>query len=396
MSSRFDLSVKQRVVVDFNYSVHFTEGLFDLSNPLLANTLTESTKETPKGAVCVIDRGFLEHQEGILAEIEQYASYYDRQFVLKLEPIVVPGGEAAKNDPGLIEMLHRAFDTAHLCRHSYVIAIGGGAVLDMVGYAAATAHRGIRLVRVPTTVLAQNDSGVGVKNSVNAFGKKNFLGTFAPPFAVLNDIKFLETLEARDWRGGLAEAIKVALIKDREFFKFIEDSAIALSRRNRAAMQHAIYRCAQLHLEHIAGSGDPFEAGSSRPLDFGHWAAHRLEFLTDYRLRHGEAVAIGMALDCTYAYLANYLSEREWQRILRTLQALGFQLYVPELSEELSEPDHPRSLFRGLSEFREHLGGQLTLMLLREIGRGEEVHAVDFDLYRQAIARLQETACVSV
>ncbi|MCV5942208.1 3-dehydroquinate synthase, partial [Escherichia coli] len=84
---------------------------------------------------------------------------------------------------------------------------GGGAVLDMVGFAAATAHRGVRLVRVPTTVLAQNDSGVGVKNSVNAYGKKNWLGTFAPPYAVLNDLPFLTALEDRDWLGGLAEAV---------------------------------------------------------------------------------------------------------------------------------------------------------------------------------------------
>ena len=279
-------------------------------------------------------------------------------------------------------------DRVGLCRHSYVVGIGGGAVLDMVGYTAAVAHRGIRLIRVPTTVLAQNDSGVGVKTSVNALGKKNFLGTFTPPYAVLNDCQFLTTLSNRDWRAGMAEAIKVALIKDAEFFQDLETNATAIAHRDLEAMQAAIRRCAALHMNHIA-SGDPFEVGSSRPLDFGHWAAHRLEHLTQYRLRHGEAVAIGITLDSTYSYLSGWLSQPAWQRICNIFQALGFRLYVPELSKYLNNRHHPDSLFRGLTEFQEHLGGELTLMMLDAIGQGVEVHQVDQDRYRDAIAILQ-------
>ena len=155
-------------------------------------------------------------------------------------------------------------------------------------------------------------------------------------------------------------------------------------------MQHLIYRCAQLHLEHIATSGDPFEMGSSRPLDFGHWAAHKLEQLTDYRLRHGEAVAIGIALDSTYSYLAGLLLPSEWRRVLETLRGLGFSLYLPELAEQLEQIEHPRCIFQGLTEFREHLGGELTITLLRGIGRGIEVHEVDIPLYKQAIFMLEE------
>ena len=109
--------------------------------------------------------------------------------------LIVPGGEAVKNDIRHIEEILQVIQDAGLCRHSYVLAIGGGAVLDAVGYAAATAHRGVRLVRIPTTVLAQDDSAVGVKNGINAFGKKNYLGTFAPPSAVINDFSFLPTLD---------------------------------------------------------------------------------------------------------------------------------------------------------------------------------------------------------
>ena len=378
--------IHQRVPVTFNYDVHFTTGLFQLNNPLLAQVVAGGA--SPKQAIAVVDAGLLPHHPKLLAQLTAYTEQYDEFLHLGSDPVIVPGGEAAKHQPGLVEQIYQAIEQAGLCRHSYVIAIGGGAVLDMVGYAAATAHRGIRLLRVPTTVLAQNDSGVGVKNSINAFGKKNFLGTFAPPYAVLNDFNFLTTLEDRDWRSGIAEAVKVALIKDADFFELIRTEATALARRDLKSMQQLIYRCAQLHLEHIAGSGDPFEAGSSRPLDFGHWAAHKLEQLTNYSLRHGEAVAIGIALDSTYSHLLGELSRSEWQQILSTLNNLNFRLFVPELTVQSQPSD--RCLFQGLTEFREHLGGELTLMLLRGIGQGFEVHKVDIALYRQAISLLRE------
>jgi 3-dehydroquinate synthase len=372
--------IHQRVSVTFRYQVHFTKGLFQLDNPLLARVMADS-ENISKQAVAIVDAGLVSHHQDFIAQLSTYARRYNHAFQLAAVK-VVPGGEATKNDPQAIAQIQQLIHQVGLCRHSYVLAIGGGAVLDMAGYAAATAHRGIRLIRVPTTVLAQNDSGVGVKNGINAFGKKNFLGTFAPPYAVLNDCDFLYSLDDRDWRSGIAEAIKVALIKDKSFFEAIAGYAPALVRRDIDAMQQLIYRCAQLHLEHIANSGDPFEMGSSRPLDFGHWAAHKLEQLTEYSLRHGEAVAIGMALDSTYAYLLGLLTRSEWQRILNLLKTLGFVLYIPQMRQD--------RLFQGLTEFREHLGGELTLMLLQAIGQGIEVHEVDPLLYGEAIAILAD------
>ncbi len=396
--TKFNLQpIHQFVPVTFHYDVHFTTGLFQLDNPLLAQAIAADRGSSPKQAItlgtpakliAVVDSGLLQHHQELLQQLVAYTKYYENALSLVAEPVLVPGGEAAKNDPRLIEQIHTIINQVGLCRHSYVLAIGGGAVLDMVGYAAATAHRGIRLIRVPTTVLAQNDSGVGVKNSINAFKKKNFLGTFAPPYAVLNDFDFLTTLDDRDWRSGIAEAVKVALVKDAGLFELITTHTEALALRDMDAMQQLIYRCAQLHLEHIANNGDPFEAGSSRPLDFGHWAAHKLEQLTNYRLRHGEAVAIGIALDSTYSYLVGLLSWSEWQRIVNTLTALGFKLYVPEMDAAKHQQHPPQCIFQGLSEFREHLGGELTLMLLQAIGWGVEVHEVDLSLYRQAISIL--------
>ena len=374
----------------YQYSVHFTEHLFEATNPLLANVIADENSRKASNVLVIVDEGILPHHPSLFSDIEQYGQSFSDTINLVAAPIQVPAGEASKNDEALITTLQEAVSDLGICRHSYIIGIGGGAVLDMVGYVAATSHRGIRLIRVPTTVLAQNDSGVGVKNSINSFGKKNFLGTFAPPYAVLNDATFLTTLDDRDWRSGMAEALKVALIKDQDFFHEIEALAPAIANRDLEAMTQTVHRCAELHMAHIANNGDPFEMGSSRPLDFGHWAAHRLEHLTQYDVRHGEAVAIGIVLDSTYSFLTGMLSESEWKRIYKVFLALGFELYIPELSSHLEQPEHPDSIFRGLVEFKEHLGGELHVMLLNAIGTGHEVQSVDFDRYREAIAILAE------
>ncbi|MGN6032799.1 MAG: 3-dehydroquinate synthase, partial [Thermomicrobiales bacterium] len=297
-------------------------------------------------------------------------------------------GEAVKNTLAEVDRIQAAIERHGIDRQSYVIAIGGGALLDMAGYAAATAHRGVRLIRVPTTVLSQDDSGVGVKNSVNAFGKKNFLGTFAPPYAVINDMALLDRLPQREWIGGVSEAVKVSLLKDAAFFAFIEANAAAIVARDRDTMRRVIYRSAELHLQHIATAGDPFEFGSSRPLDFGHWSAHKLEQLSNYTWRHGEAVSIGISLDSTYAYLAGMLDEAAWNRILDVFDALGLPTFAPEYVGMLDEATGKPAVLAGLDEFREHLGGQLTIMLLRDIGDGVEVHEMDEATILRSIALL--------
>lgn len=383
--------LEQKVNVSFSYPVHFTEGFVEPGNALLADLVGGSSASEPKRMLVVVDQGVLDAHSDLIDDIQAYVRAHPQAISLCAPVLCVPGGEAVKNDAKWLEQVHDAIHAGKICRHSYVLGIGGGAVLDMVGFAAATAHRGVRHIRVPTTVLAQCDSGIGVKNGINAFGKKNFLGAFAPPFAVLNDNRFLRTLGDRDWRAGTAEAVKVALIKDAKFFERIEHDAERLSGRSMQAMERLVARCAELHLEHIATAGDPFELGSSRPLDFGHWAAHKLEQMSGYRLRHGEAVAIGIALDSTYSYLDGMLARSDWERILDTLEALGFLLFAPELLLQSAETTgKPLTVLQGLSEFREHLGGQLTIMLLSDIGHGVEVHAVSEALYREVVCLLEQ------
>jgi 3-dehydroquinate synthase len=366
--------------VPFRFRVYFTEGVFDSDNELLCEVLREGGERRERVLV-VLDEAVFAASPSMVDDLGNYLAQSNVDLVCP--PIMLPGGEALKNQPMAVNEVCGLIERYKLSRHSFVIAIGGGALLDVVGFAAATAHRGVRLIRLPTTTLSQADGGVGVKNAINAFGKKNFIGTFAPPFAVVNDSRFLETLSPSEKTAGYIEAIKVGLIRDAEFFFEIERLARALNRFEPAAIQRLVRRCAELHVKHIAESGDPFERGSARPLDFGHWAAHKLEQLSSFRLGHGEAVAIGIALDVTYSREAGHLDPSDATRILALLQELGF----PFFTHEMRDLD---TLLAGLDEFREHLGGDLTITLLKGIGRGFEVHEMSRALVARAIEELRE------
>src|SRR5215217_5086306 len=366
--------LEHEIRVTFRYPVYFSRDVFAASNPLVLKAAPSAVAPKAARILFVLDDGVESAHPALRDAIARYCAAHRGALELAAPVLVIAGGEQSKNDAAATQRVLQAIHDAALDRHSYVGAIGGGAVLDVVGYAAAMAHRGIRLIRFPTTVLAQDDSAVGVKNGINAFGQKNYLGTFTPPFAVVNDSNFLRTLSDRDWRGGLSEAVKAALIKDHTFFDVIEERAAKLAARDMGAMEEVVRRSAALHLHHIATAGDPFEMGSSRPLDFGHWAAHKLERLTSHQLRHGEAVAIGIALDATYSHLSGFLAEGDWRRILALLSTLGLSVFAPELAHRAG--DQP-AILAGLDEFREHLGGRLTIMLLRAIGVPFDAHEND-------------------
>jgi len=382
LESCFMQAIQADLQVSFHYDVHFTTHIFDPENPLLSDVVSARSERLPARILFVVEDE-VDRLLHVRSAIEEYCQRHQGRLTLVCPPLLLPGGEQVKNDPQHVVTVQQAVNETGLDRHSYLAVVGGGALLDAAGYAAATAHRGIRLLRLPTTTLSQNDSGVGVKNAINFFGKKNWRGTFAPAWSVLNDFHFLTTQPDRIWREGIAEAVKVALIKDADFFNFLEDSTDALAAREMAPMQTLVHRCAALHVEHICTGGDPFEMGSSRPLDFGHWSAHKLEQITDYRLHHGEAVAIGLALDVTYSYLQGWLSENDWRRVLRVLSGLGFALYAFEMSGA-------DELFHGLREFREHLGGDLTIQMLERLGTGFNVHAIDEAVMAHAIGLLEQ------
>lgn len=383
----------ESVHLAFSHHVRFTRDVFSLENTLLCDLLSSGNVSSRSKVFVVVDQGLVNARPTLQSDIEAYFTEYAPQLPTLIGFRALPGGEVIKNDLSLLESLLGDLNRLSIDRQSYVLAIGGGALLDTVGFAASVTHRGVRLIRMPTTTLAQADSGVGVKNGVNMFGKKNFIGSFAVPHAVINDLSCLETLSDRDWRCGLAEAVKVGLLKDADLYHSIVERTPRLARRDAEAGDTIWQRSAELHLQHICrpaeqgGSGDPFESKSTRPLDLGHWAAHQLEQLSNFQLPHGEAVAIGLALDSRYSSRVGLMDPAVSQRIHQTLLGLGFILSHPALG-------HP-ALLDGIDAFREHLGGLLTITLLRDVAQPIEVHEIDRDVMKRCAEELLNASTAS-
>lgn len=376
-------SDRDRRSIDFSFSVPFvhrlrlTNDVLGADFPQLLGVLEAGEAATSKVLLIA---------ESALAEVtrivRQRLSEADTIELVTSE-VFVDGGEELKNSSSVVKQLLQRINDANLDRRSYIVAIGGGAMLDAVGFAAAIAHRGIRLVRLPTTTLAQADSGVGVKNAINCFDKKNWIGTFAVPWAVINDTGLLASLSDRDFQSGFSEAVKVSLLKDGDQFAWLCDHAADICSRDMMVAKRAIEQSCLLHLQHITEGGDPFEMLEARPLDFGHWSAHRLESLSSYQIRHGEAVAIGVAIDCVYSMIKFGFPESDMMRVCQCLSSLGMQL--------CHETIYPiERLMLGLEEFRQHLGGRLTITMLQSIGEPINIHEIDKAAMKSAIEKLFE------
>src|SRR5258708_26330741 len=356
----------QSFSVTYEYPVVFTLDGFALGNRGLVDAL--SRREPCKRHRCLIcvDEGVLASLPDLASQIENYAAAHAGSIDL-VGLVPVAGGEICKNDPKTIPNLLEILSQRAIDRHSFVIAVGGGAVVDAVGYASTIFHRGVRHIRFPTTVLAQDDSGVGVKNAVNLFGFKNLIGPFAPPCAIINDSAFVDMLPPREKRAGMAEAVKVALIRDRKFFEWLEAHSDVLARFSGPHLDDLIKGSAELHMRQIRLGGDPFEMGSARPLDFGHWSAHKLEQLTRNEVNHGEAVAIGVALDTRYSFLSGHLAAGEDERVADLLERLGFALWHDQL-RQCDSRDRPLVAKR-LAHLQGPLGGAFAGTLHRGILR---------------------------
>lgn len=382
-------TILQSIDVNWEFPVVFTQDLFAPENAVLHTTLRRKENHRKHRVIVYLDGHVASALPQLAERVARFFAAHSSDFELATAPITVPGGESSKNDFRLVEQLLTQLLEHRMDRQSFVIVIGGGAVLDAVGFAAALVHRGLRLVRVPTTVLAQNDAGVGVKNAVNFLGK-NAIGTFAPPFAVINDFDLLLPLPDRDWLSGVAEAFKVSIIRDRAFFEELCQTAPQYPARNFAAMQRLVTRCAELHLDHIRTNGDPFEYGTARPLDFGHWSAHKIELLTQFTVSHGEAVAAGVLLDSIYARYHGWLTDQELEAIDNGLRQSGFPLWSE--AYDLRDASGERRVYDGLREFQEHLGGELCVTFPNHIGARFEVNTIDLRRMDAAIEELRQRA----
>ena len=377
----FDAANDRAVSPSFMHRVRFTRDALQPANQTLRDALSGDAAITSRRAVVLVDEGVAATQPRLAERVRAYFDAHRAHMPRIAAVETVAGGERAKEDMRVVDRVIELVERHAIDRKSFVFAIGGGAMLDAVGLGAATAHRGVRLVRLPTTTLAQDDAAMGVKNGVNRFGKKNFVGAFAVPYAVVCDESMLSTLPAAVFRAGFSEAVKIALLKDPAFFAAIERAAPAIAACDLDASSPVIRRSAELHLAHIVDGGDPFEANEARPLDFGHWAAHRLESMSAHAVSHGDAVALGLLLDCRYSNLKGWLADADLARIRACVAALGLPMRHALFADT-------KRLLAGLEEFREHLGGQLTVTMLRAIGHGFEVHELDADLVRRAAGEL--------
>ena len=373
------MKFKQEINLTIQFPVLFRTAIFATPVTDYWHEVIETDK--PADAIFFIDENVAKCHPKLITQIQ----YWNEAFtgLSNHAPIhLVPAGEALKNDFVATVALSEKMVEAKLCRHSYVFILGGGAVLDAVGFAASITHRGIRQVRIPTTVLAQDDSAMGVKNGTNFNGVKNLLGTFCAPHAVICDGDFLTTLEQRDWVSGVSEAFKVAIIKDLDFLLFLCQNAKEIPKRNITVMHEVVKRSAKIHLNHIAFGGDPFETGSSRPLDFGHWSAHKLESMSGGKLRHGEAVSIGIALDLFCAETLRLISNQEVVQVLTAMQNATLPIWSDLLKQE-------SELLNGLQEFQEHIGGELTLTMPHGLGKTIEINELKASTVSASLKKLK-------
>lgn len=371
----------------YSYPVCFTRDIFNARNDVLVKQAAAENCTASIKSMVFIDQGLIRRDPGCMDRICRWFAHQRHVFELVRDPVVFPGGEAVKNGWDHVNRATSAMNDAQLDRHGMLFAVGGGALLDMAGFAAAIFHRGIQLVRIPTTTLAQDDAGIGVKNGINQYSRKNCIGTFYLPKAVINDFYYLRTLPFDHFIGGVAEAFKIALIRDSAFFKFLENNCGRLKQRDDTIIEQVIKRCAVHHLDHISKGGDAFETGSSRPLDFGHWSAHKIEMLSGFTMGHGQAVSVGVALDAFYAWKIDLISKTDLDRIIFAVHACGLPVWSRYL--EMADASGRLEIQNGLEEFRQHLGGRLTFTMPDGIGRACELHDMDFNIVRQGISFLK-------
>ncbi len=274
--------------------------------------------------------------------------------------IQIPEGEQHKNLAWLALLYDRLIE-AQIDRSSPVVAVGGGVVGDLAGFAAATVLRGVPIIQVPTTLLAQVDAAIGGKTAINHAAGKNLIGAFHQPRLVAIDVDTLRTLPRREYVAGLAEVVKYGAILDARLFERLEENVDGLLRQDPALLVGIVSRCCRLKADVV--EADEKEGGYRAVLNFGHTIGHAIETLTEYRrLLHGEAVGIGMMCAARLSRAAASLPRTEVDRIERLLRALGVPTQVP--------PDlHREQIALAIEADKKASGGKITFVCLEAIGK---------------------------
>ncbi|TQC70537.1 3-dehydroquinate synthase [Pantoea dispersa] len=295
---------------------------------------------------------------------------------VKVDQVILPDGEQYKTLAVMDEVFTALLQKPH-GRDTTLIALGGGVIGDLTGFAAASYQRGVRFIQVPTTLLSQVDSSVGGKTAVNHPLGKNMIGAFYQPASVIVDTDCLTTLPPRELASGLAEVIKYGIILDGEFFQWLEQNLDALLALDNTAMAYCIRRCCELKADVVAA--DERETGLRALLNLGHTFAHAIEAHMGYgNWLHGEAVAAGMVMAARTAERLGQFSAADTDRIIALLQRAGLPVNGPaSMTAEAYLPHMMRD--------KKVLGGELRLVLPLAIGRSEVRGGVAHDMVLAAI-----------
>ena len=297
---------------------------------------------------------------------------------IQVASLVLPAGEATKNWNALEHSVEWML-SERIERRDVLVALGGGVIGDLAGFAAAIMRRGVRFVQIPTTLLAQVDSSVGGKTGINSTHGKNLIGAFHQPSLVLADIGVLDTLPTRDFLAGYGEVVKYGLLGDAEFFAWLEVNGTAIAAGDRALRSSAVCRSVEMKAEIVVR--DETEQGDRALLNLGHTFCHALEAATGYsdRLLHGEGVAIGCALAFEMSARMGLCAQEDPSRVRAHLKAMGMRTDVSDIPGELPDAD---GLINLMGQDKKVIDGRLRLILARGIGAAFVADDVPSDVLR--------------
>ena len=311
----------------------------------------------------------------------QYSNFLDQISDLKVTPhlLLIPPGEASKSWHNLKKILDWLTEL-NFDRTDYVIAFGGGVVGDLVSLATSLFRRGINLIQVPTTLLSQVDSSVGGKTAINSGPAKNSIGSFYHPKVVFCDTSFLSSLSDRAFLSGYAEVLKMALVFDKDFYKFLIENQKLMSMRDETVLLHIIDK--SLELKSKVVEIDEKELGERALLNFGHTFGHALESYFDYseKLLHGEAVSLGMVLAARFSMEESYFSENKLDDIIDHLNAMNLPTLITQIHNDKIDLV---KILKFMQQDKKVVGNNINLILLKDIGNGFIEKNVSFEKIRK-------------
>jgi len=293
--------------------------------------------------------------------------------------LVIPPGENQKSLRSATSLYTKLCD-AHAERSTPVIALGGGVIGDLAGFAAATYMRGIPLIQVPTTLLAQVDSSIGGKVAVNSGTLKNIIGAFYQPKLVISDINALKTLDSRQMGNGLAEIIKYGIIRDTNFFNYIEKNLDSIRALNNDIVEETIFRSVQIKTHFI--ELDEQDLGARQILNFGHTVGHGIESVSNFKISHGEAVALGMIAAAKISFNIGILERAELARLELLIKHAGLPFKIPSRKID--------GIIQALSHDKKIVNGRIRFVLVQRIGDALMPQAIDIKTIEQTLFNWNE------